>query len=417
MTLSELSYYIRKLGPFMIAGFFGFIILYVIVSSLFSLPSQTASTTKAPYSPPLGMLDPIEFTYSIDYPASFTFSIDNIEGRPITTDTEATVYTVAPTRTKFGYQQTLALMAKNLGFDTEAQKYTLNNLEATYKDELRTLIVDITSFNFEYELNYTRFPEVYSRFLKPDLPDQAPPEPQVIKEEAKDFLRRMNKLPTWLTQGTQNIIYLSYDQSQDSFNVVENPEEADVVEVDFFPPNLDDHPVVSPKFFNSHIFVSMVFTEQGPIVIKSHVNIFEPRSTNSIATKTAEAVPSAGTYPLKTGDDAWQELITGKGTIVSPSKGSTSIVVREMFVGYYALERYQRYLMPVYVFLGDNGFAAYVSAVKNEYVGKLTRSQSVTPQPTIQPSPIIPSPTVAPVSDIPSETPISDTPISEAPQQ
>jgi hypothetical protein len=39
-----------------------------------------------------------------------------------------------------------------------------------------------------------------------------------------------------------------------------------------------------------------------------------------------------------------------------------------MFLGYYDPDIYQKYLQPVYVFLGNNGFVAYVPAIKEEYV-------------------------------------------------
>ncbi len=123
----------------------------------------------------------------------------------------------------------------------------------------------------------------------------------------------------------------------------------------------------------------------------------------------ADTIPTSGTYPIKTGDDAWQELITGKGIIVSPSKGSTKIIVREMFIGYYALEEYQPYIMPVYVFLGDNGFAGYVSAVKDEYVSKILKqpiSPSSYPLPTPEGEPTItPSEIVVPTETQSPQTP------------
>ncbi len=366
-------------------------IFYVIITTLLSLaPKTSQQQTNVPYAPPFGILEPIHFVHSINYPSDVSFTIDNIEGRPITTDTEALVYAVPSSRTKFGYQQSLAFMAKAVGIDTETQKYQLRGLSARYQDELRTLDVDITTFNFEYELNYRKTPTIFSRSATPDV--------NTAKEEAKSFLRKMNKFSQYLAQGTQNVIYLSYDPQVDVFNVVQTPEEANVVEVDFFAPNLDNHPVVSPTYFNSHIFVTMVFTQDGPVVIKSHVASFEPQTSiqagQSAPAQGADAVPTSGTYPLKTGDEAWQELITGKGIIVSPSKGSTKIIVREMFIGYYALEEYHPYMMPVYVFLGDNGFAGYVSAVKNEFVSKVvkqTTAPSEYPLPTLESEPATPT--------------------------
>lgn len=387
-------------------------IFYVVISTILTLaPKQEKQEVSVPYSPPFGILEPIHFTHSINYPSDVSFLIDNIEGRPITTDTDAIVYTVPTSRTKFGYQQSLAFMAKAVGIDTETQKYNLQGLKATYQDELRTLDVDITTFNFEYELNYSKTPTIFSRRSTPDV--------DTVKEEAKSFLRKMNKFSQTLAQGTQNVIFLSYDPPTDTFNVVNTPEEANVVEVDFFAPNLNSHPVVSPTYFNSHVFVTMVFTEEGPIVIKSHVASFDPidpsaqGTQGSSAQRTgamgADTIPTSGTYPIKTGDDAWQELITGKGIIVSPSKGSTKIIVREMFIGYYALEEYQPYIMPVYVFLGDNGFAGYVSAVKDEYVSKILKqpiSPSSYPLPTPEGEPTItPSEIVVPTETQSPQTP------------
>jgi hypothetical protein len=368
MSLSELSYYVRKFGPISIVGFIVFIIFFGIFRIVFSNISNPAPAQKA-YEPPFGLLDPIHFTHHIDYPENVTFTIDNIEGRPIDIASEAEVFFVPPSRTRFGYQQSIAFMAKAVGIDTEAQTYTLDGTTATYKDELRSLIIDITNYNYLFEMDYKKIPTVFS--------DTYTPSDLVIKEEAKAFLRKMNKFTPSLAQGSQNIIYRRYDPGVDDFVVVENPEEANVVEVDFFVPDVGSFPVVSPKYFNSHTYVTLVFRQDGNVVIKSQVRSFQ------------NDVTSPGKYPLKSGAQAWEELKNKQGVIVSPAKGSTDIVVREMFIGYYSPEVYQPYLMPVYVFLGDNGFAAYVSAVDNAYIN---------PKPPEVISPTVIAPTAVPTT-------------------
>lgn len=360
MSLSDFSYYVRKFGPIALVGFLFFIIFFAVIRALLGA-ANTPEPIEVVYQPPHGILPPIEFSHSIDYPPNFTMTIDNIEGRPLTPAEEANVYTIPQTRTRFGYQQTIAFMAKAVGINTEEEQYSIEDITATYRDPLRKLEVDITNFNFAFELDFQKIPTIFN--------DTFMPNELSIIEEAKTFLRQMNAFTPTLAQGKQNVIYLRYDGATDDFIVVDTPQQANVVEVDFFTPDIDTYPGVSPKYFNSHTFVTMVFRQEGNVIIKSHVSNFDHDTS------------SAGAYPLKDGGLAWQELQNQQGTIVSPSQGTTDIVIREMFLGYYQSEEYTQFLMPVYVFLGDNGFAAYVSAVDSQYTqGTAPLPEENTPQ-------------------------------------
>lgn len=346
MTLSEFSYYVRKFGPIAVVGFILFLIFYMVIQMI--IGSITNRPVQQVYQPPFGQLPPVEFTHSVDYPPTFSMTIDNIEGRPITATSSANIYFTPAPRTRFGYQQTIGFMARAVGMDPEVNQYSINDLTATYNDGIRTLNIDIQTFNFDFNLDLTKVPTVFNETY---IPDQ-----NTIIEEAKSFLRQMNKFSPRMAQGSQNVIYLQYDSATDDFVVAADPLQANVVEVDFFQPDLGPFPLVSPKFYNSHNYVTMIFRQEGPLIINAQVHNLEP----DFAT--------GGVYPIKTGDEAWSELQNRLGTIVSPSKGSTDIIIRDMFLGYYDSDTYQPYLMPVYVFLGDNGFAAYVSAVSNEYI-------------------------------------------------
>jgi hypothetical protein len=170
----------------------------------------------------------------------------------------------------------------------------------------------------------------------------------------------MDRYPDALAQGTEHITYHKFDPTTKEISDVDKIEDANMVEVDFFPPDVSGFPIVSPKFFNSQNYVVMVFTSQGNKgvsnrVIKAQIQYFDKNPAGSI-------------YPVKSGDEAWQELISGKGVIVSAGQNSNKITVRQMFMGYFEPDTYQQFFQPVYVFLGDNNFAAYVSAVSNAYV-------------------------------------------------
>lgn len=353
MTLSEFSYYVRKFGPVAVIGFILFIVFYMIIQLI--IGSISNRPVQQIYQPPFGQLPPVTFTHSIEYPPAFTMTIDNIEGRPITATSSANIYFTPTPRTRFGYQQTIGFMARAVGIDPESNQFTINGTSANYNDGIRNLNIDIQTFNFDFDLDITKVPTVFNETY---IPDQ-----NTIVEEAKSFLRQMNKFSPRIAQGSQNIIYLQYDSTTNDFIVAEDPLQANVVEVDFFQPDLGPFPLVSPTFYNSHNYVTMIFRQEGPLIIKAQVHTVEP----DFAT--------GGVYPIKTGDQAWSELQNRLGTIVSPSKGTTNIIVRDMFLAYYDSDTYQPYLMPVYVFLGDDGFAAYVSAVAPEYIQTSESSQ------------------------------------------
>ncbi len=73
-------------------------------------------------------------------------------------------------------------------------------------------------------------------------------------------------------------------------------------------------------------------------------------------------------YPIKTAQEAFDELKNGKGYIAAYSGSNNNISINKIYLAYYLGENEQQYLMPIIVFEGDNGFFAYISAVKNEWV-------------------------------------------------
>lgn len=346
MTLSEFSYYVRKFGPFALIGLVVFIIFYLILTAVITAISNRPVVVQ--YQPPFGKLDPIVFSRSIDYPPNISFTLENLEGRPVTATSSALVFPMLPSRTRFGYQQTIGYMARAVGVDIEKTPYTIEALAAIYNDGIRKLTINITDYNFTFETDYNQIADVFATAIIPDE--------NIIREEARSFMRQMNKYSSAFAQGRDNIIYLRYESATQDFTVVKNPEDANVVEVDFFPPDVDIFPNVTPKYYNSQNYVTFVFRPEGNVIIKAQVSNF------------VKDLANGGYYPLKTGDQAYQELLDKKATIVSTAKGGNHVIIRDMFVGYYDPEIFQPYYLPVYVFLGDDGFVAYVSAIDNAYI-------------------------------------------------
>lgn len=70
-----------------------------------------------------------------------------------------------------------------------------------------------------------------------------------------------------------------------------------------------------------------------------------------------------GVYAARSPQEAWQDVIlTGQAYVVNKGK-SESATVTKVSLAYYESSEAQEYLQPVYVFTGENDFAAYVPAV------------------------------------------------------
>lgn len=283
--------------------------------------------------------------------ANFEYILDTVEGVPVTSTETAKVYFIPKPATRFGYREKIYLMAKTFGIDTEKVKHSLNGNIATFADGQQTLTIDIGNFNFSYE---SKFDSTDSASLSRSgfyIPSK-----KEIENRAIDFLKTIGRYPDELAKGSVDVTYLKYNPSFQSYTNVSGKVEANLVEIDFYRPDLDGIPITTPRFFNSQNYVIMLFKEDGFKVVKSRISFFEKSDTQ------------VGIYPIKTGEVAWNELVSGKGKVISARLGAKNITIKNMKIYYLDPDTYQPYLQPVYVFYDDKDFVAYVSAVANEYL-------------------------------------------------
>lgn len=317
------------------------------MKSLTFSPTQPQQPQTSQINACFGKLPKLEFLNKIDYPSEANFTIDNIEGKPTTASESAQIYYLKNNLTRFGYISKITQMAKVVGFDPELTSYNLEGNIAYFEDQTGKFEVDIADFNFKYEYNWKNEPDLINTS---NVSDE-----NTILENAKQFLRVMGTYPEELAQGRTNIIYLRFDPLNQEFEVVEDPDQANAAEVDFFRPDLDQFPAVSPNYYNSQNYVTLIFQQGRSKVIRAQISFWEKVESESCY------------YPIKTGEEAWNDLQQKRGAIVSAGSGTTDIVIKKMFLGYYDPGQYQEYLQPVYVFLGDEGFVGYVPAVREGY--------------------------------------------------
>ena len=238
--------------------------------------------------------------------------------------------------------------AKRMGFLSEPRKIS----ETVYRWQkekalLSTLEMNIVNDNFTIKKNWQ---EDQTLLVEKMLP---------IKEqafiEAKNFLQT-NGLPS------QN---LKIENAKVSFLRFVSPNllpaislsEADFVRIDLFRKKLNDLPVVPPN--PKEASISFLFSGSR----NQERRILEVKFTHFPAVGETSA-----TYPLKTSAQAWEELKTGKAFIASLKKGKTQITIRKIYLAYFENNILQNYLQPIYVFEGDDNFAAYISAISSDWI-------------------------------------------------
>lgn len=347
MSLTELSNWLRKALPYVILGILGILIIFYSFRLYFAyLESNkpTVVTTNLIF----GKIDKPKIQIATTS-ANLSFSLDTIEGEPaiaIATDT-ASIYYLPQMPTRFGYREKILLMAKNFGFDVDQDNYTLVDRLATFSSDNSQLAIDIGNFNFNFQS------EIDPNLIASSSVTLSNTE---IVNRATDLLKTIGRYPDELALGANNVTYLKYDPVIKDFINVDNQSDAQAVEVDFFRPNIGPITFVTPKFFTSQNYLILYFDKDQVKIIRGQISFFE------------KAEDQVGIYPIKTAEQAWTDLKSGKGIVVAGQKGLKNITIKKMFLSYLDPDIYQNFIQPVYVFIGDNDLVAYVTAVKEEYL-------------------------------------------------
>ncbi len=347
MTLTEVSYYARRFLPLFIIFFLLLLILFYVFKIIFFYTFSSPTKTVY-YNPAFGKINEPKLQEEASPAAGFSYTLDTVEGEPVTATESAKVYYLPAVTPKFGYREKIYLIAKILGFDTEKVKHKLVDKEAIFTDLDSELKIDISNYNFSFEQKFSKDPSIFNETLIPSRTE--------IENKAISFLTAVGRYPDELAKGRINLIYFAYNPQSNQMIPTQRINEANVVEVDFYRADVDGFSVVSPRYFNSQNYVVLAFNSAGYKVLRAQINFFE-KSDSQI-----------GVYPVKTGQAAFDDLKTSKAIIVSYAKDKKDIIVKKMFMAYFDPDIYQSYLQPVYVFLGDNDFVAYVPAIAANYL-------------------------------------------------
>ncbi|MEK7573084.1 MAG: hypothetical protein AAB531_01535 [Patescibacteria group bacterium] len=344
LTLNQATGMTKKLAIWIgvLLGTLVTIILLFRIGTL--IKNIIAPTPPAPPSVAYGELPEMELPLNLDT-KNYSYTIDTVTGELPKFSDRAKVFKITPRSTDLLALRKTGEKVSQAGFTSgpvrvRGNVYQWSDPRSPVGSKIK---VDIFTSEFSISSEFFNDTTILSSLNLPS-PDEA-------RDLAQGLLSSMEALSEDI-KNTQTYFFSikgSELVSTTSFS------DAHIIEVDFFQKDLDNLPIYYPQPYNSTMKVFIGGGENQPQIIQAQ--FFH----QDISTESA-------TYPIKTAEETYSELKDGKAYIASPGKGEVSL--QNISLAYYMSDKAQEYLMPIVVFQGDNGFIAYLSAVKAEWINK-----------------------------------------------
>lgn len=275
------------------------------------------------------------------------YSIDTLSGTLPAFPTQAKVFkTIEPTinllSTKRAHER-----VSTIGFQSKGNPITPTLFE--WKKQIpfdTTLVLNIITYNFTLNSNYATDSAV--------LQGKGIPDEEGAKETVYGFLDTLSLMYEDIDREKTKTTLLSYING--SLITATSFSQTQFIKVDLFQKDIDKIAVYYPNMPSSAMTFLVAGSKEGkPQVVEA--NFFH---------QTIE--PQATTYPIKSIEQAFQELQMGKGYIAQYNQIDQKIAVKTVSLGYFMNDKKQDYVMPIFVFEGSNNFKAYVSSISEEWI-------------------------------------------------
>lgn len=346
-TLTEASIMSRKGVRYTIYSIIIFIMLRGIILTSIAIYKKAFPPAPIPATVAFGKLPKLKFPEKNKI--NTTFIVETATGGiPVFPD-QSKVYFMPKTSSNLLSLDFAKANAKKLGFSDEAQQISESLYKFNHKSTPAVMEIDIVTgaFSISYDLN-----------VDPSPLNMHPSQPEVAASSVKSFLGSAALYPEDLSGPVKH----KYLKTQGGgFIPALSLSDASIVRIDLFRKSIDELPAVTNTTNESNVwFMVSGIKERGKEIIAGEYHYFPVDETQ------------VATYPIKSGEAAFNELSTGnyylasQGTIAE----GDSIKIRKIYLAYYDTGTYAEFYQPVFVFEGDKDFVGYVPAVTTDYYGE-----------------------------------------------
>ena len=342
MSLTQTAYNSRNIIKFGGIGLIAISLLWSITKIIY----KAYLAAHPPYYPPTvayGILPKITFLEQKTEPKTFTFELPNDE-IPTFSD-QARVYIIYRPNTTFLALEEDKKTAASFGFPMKPVEVKPGIYE--FRDDVLNKILTVNVLDGDFKM---RYPYLSDQLLL--VSEDLPTKDRAISI-ASSLLSQGSKLTDDLKNGQKRVTYWKIQDG--AIKAIESQSQANAVRVDLFRQDLDNLKLLSSNYDKTSvsILISGSKTEARKIIEFNFKDINIDRE-------------SYATYPIKTAQEAINSLNSGNywTTIDVENK---EVVIRKIYLAYFEPNALTNYLQPIYVFEGDNGFVAYIPAIKSEY--------------------------------------------------
>ena len=348
--MGQLSYVATTTRKVIKYGVLG-LVAYIVLSFAFKFAIQLWRQFNPPPGPPptvaFGQLTALTLPSSLTE-RTFSYRLETPTGTFPELDDQGPVFAIPPHKANLLSLDRAKELAKKLGFGgepmrTEPDKYRfIKQLPA-----LLTMDVDLVYqvFLIEYQWQNDETVLVGTQFGNLTT----------LQNKALSELSTAEALTKDLENGPIQTTYLK--AVANSLIPAVSLSEADFVRFDIYRQD-QILPFVTPQFDKANVNVILSGSSDSEKQLIRLEYTYFPIDYNSYAT-----------YPLKPVETAWEELKQNKAYIARvKSSAPGEIAIRRVFLALYDPNQYQPFIQPVYIFLGDDDFVAYVPAITSEWL-------------------------------------------------
>lgn len=327
-------------GLFVLLGVFIVILIGLRVNTL--IRAKYFPTPLPPPTTTFGKLPKISFPNSATT-KTFTYTLDTLSGLFPEFPDRLNVY-----KTTNEPPNLLALTraiekAQSIGFGGEPTAVSESVYEWSQPSTpFKKLILNINSYNFSYTSQFLSDQTLVSMYFNSPVSS--------AEDKAQIFFSHIffpqdidsQKTKTTLYQVENNTLVPAITQATTQF-----------VRLDYFQNDIDGltYYYPHPPYSLIHATVSKDLEVVNASLTHGNIDL----NTNA-------------TYPIKTAKTAFEDLQKGKAYIAGYDGSQTKIPIKTVRLGYYMGEEKQDYLIPIFVFEGDDNFTAYLPAITSEWI-------------------------------------------------
>ncbi|BCX14620.1 MAG: hypothetical protein KatS3mg088_303 [Patescibacteria group bacterium] len=345
--LTQVSIITRKIIRYSIFGIMGIIALRGVILTAYKIYRHYFPAPPPPPTVSFGKLPSLPFPKK-DVPTNLQFKLETPTGNLPQFPYSLKVFfmpKISPTLLSLDQTQKKAL---NLNFDGEQSQITETVYSFKSSKVPSELKISIATGIFSISYNLSEDPSPL---------DKRPPVPEVAASKARSFLSRANLLAKDLTGPT---VTEPVRLEGNKIIGANSLSEANFVKVNFYRKDYDNYPAVTPNPKEANVWLIVSGETQREKEIVAGEYHYFPIDESKYAT-----------YPIKTAQQAWEELQNQKAYIANLGENQDQqITIRRIYLAYYDAGVQTDFYQPVVVFEGDRDFKAYLPAVTSQYYGE-----------------------------------------------